>query len=105
MIRLVYASQLLPTTTDRVIDEIVARAAAFNQSQGITGLLAVENGKVCQALEGDAARVDSLYEAIRRDPRHHGVLLMDRRDISGQHFNAWGMRRGEMLWLVDMALA
>lgn len=105
MIRLVYASQLLPTTTDQVIDEIVRRAAEFNQTQGITGLLAVENGKVCQALEGEAAKVDALYEAIRRDPRHHGVLLMDRREIDAPHFKSWGMRRGEMLWLVDMALA
>lgn len=105
MIRLTYASQLAPATTDADIDDIVTRAAAFNRSQGITGLLAIEKNRVCQTLEGPQAEVDALYASIRRDARHSGVLLLDRREIDRPYFQSWGMTRGVMFSLVEMALS
>ena len=104
-IRLVYTSNFKPHMSDDDIAALVDKAATFNRQQGITGVLAVEGLRVCQILEGATEAVDALFSSIRRDPRHGSVNLLERREITKQHFQDWGMVRRPMIDMVTFAFA
>ncbi len=104
-LRLVYTSTFKPHISDDDIADLVDKAAAFNKQHGITGVLAVENLRVCQILEGATEVVDALFSSIRRDPRHGSVNLLDRHEIEKPHFQDWGMVRRPMIDIVTIAFA
>ena len=103
LMRLTYSSQLTPDVTAGKLDSLIARAAARNRSLGITGILAVENNRICQILEGPVDEVALLYERIKVDLRHVGVVELDRREIGSRRFQDWGMARGRMIEIVELA--
>ncbi len=105
LIRLAYTSTFRPHITDADIDAITKKAAAFNRQHAITGILAVEGERVCQILEGPKEAVESLFESIRRDPRHHGVVELDVSEIDKPHFEDWGMARRPMVDIVTLAFS
>jgi len=97
-------STLRPNVSAPDMDKLVADAATFNQSHGITGVLAVDKMRVCQILEGPAQNVDRLFASITRDSRHHGVTQIEYRPIEASSFEAWGMARRDMVDMVLFAL-
>ncbi len=101
-LRIVYVSTLRPQVTPADLQEMVEKAAAFNKAHGITGLLAFEDRRVCQILEGPEPEVEALYASIAKDPRHSGVTEIVRAPISSISFEAWGMVRRPM---IDMVMA
>lgn len=103
LIRLTYASLLAPDCDRNCIDDIVSKSAPANRERGITGILAVDGDHVLQILEGPETDVLGLFDHIRRDERHHGVVEIDRASISAAHFEAWGMVRRSMADAVMMS--
>jgi hypothetical protein len=99
--RLSYVSTLRPHVTIADIDAMVVKAADFNKAHEITGVLAIDDDRVCQILEGPGEAVDSLYASIQRDDRHHSVTLILHQPIEKSAFEAWGMVRRNM---VDIAI-
>lgn len=97
LIRLRYASTLSEATTPADLSAIVAWSAEWNRAHAITGILAVDGRKVMQVLEGPAAAVDALFVQIARDPRHQGVVVLDRGEIPAVSFDDWGMVRRSMV--------
>lgn len=104
-VRIVYVSTLQPAITDEEIEAMVEKAAAFNKSQDITGILAFEGRRVCQILEGPAESVEALFASITRDPRHEGVVEIVRAPIGEVSFDGWGMVRRPMIDMVMAAFA
>lgn len=102
-LRIVYASTLKPGLTDEDLAGLVDRAAAFNAAQGITGMMAVEDGRVCQILEGPDTELQALFSSIRRDPRHFGVTELVHVPIDRTTFEEWGMVRRPMADMVIVA--
>lgn len=105
LIRLTYISTFNPNITEADIDELTGKAAEFNKQHGISGILAVEGERVCQILEGPRHEVQSLFESIRRDPRHSGIVELDMSEIDQPHFEAWGMVRRPMVDIVTLAFS
>ena len=105
LIRLVYASTLSALILNDVIEGIVAKAAIRNSETGVTGILAIEDRKICQVLEGEEVVVVGLFREIEKDDRHGGVIEIERRRISERSFPEWSMTRRPMLDVVMMALA
>lgn len=103
LIRLTYASLLAPHCDKACIDEIVAKSAPANRERGITGILAVDGEHVLQILEGPETVVLGLFDHIRKDDRHQGVVEIDRTPIDTTHFEAWGMVRRSMADAVMMS--
>lgn len=101
-LRIVYVSTLEPHVTEGDLTDLVEKAAAFNKAYGITGLLAFEDRRVCQILEGPDAEVEALFRSIRRDPRHTGVVEIVSTPVDATSFEAWGMVRRPM---IDMVMA
>jgi hypothetical protein len=103
LLRLVYVSTLADGVGRPEVDRIVEHSQAANGGRDVTGMLALDENRVCQILEGPEEAVDALYERIRHDPRHEGVVTLDRRPIAVRHFGRWGMTRRRMVDVVTLA--
>ncbi len=103
--RIVYVSTLGPDVSEDDIAALVDRAVAFNRAHGITGVLAFEDRRACQILEGPEAAVEALFGSISRDPRHAGVTEIVNVPIDAVTFADWGMVRRPMIDMVVSAFA
>lgn len=103
-LRLVYVSNLSDDVSHENLDAIVERSRARNERTGVTGILAVDDRRVLQILEGPPDAVQGLYERILNDGRHHEVVEIDRRIVDARHFGSWGMVRRSMVDVVMLAM-
>ena len=103
--RIVYVSTLEDAVSQDDIAGLIDGAAAFNKAHGITGVLALEDRRVCQILEGPEAAVAALFRAIGNDPRHTGVTELVNVPIDAVTFEDWGMVRRRMIDMVVSAFA
>lgn len=92
LIRLVYASVARPGLDYGELTSILRVASARNVDKGITGILCVGNGAFLQALEGERAVVNRLYNAIARDARHSGCEILRYGRITTRTFAEWSMK-------------
>jgi hypothetical protein len=87
----VYVSSAHKLMGDEELLELLRVARQNNESRDITGMLLYRDGNFLQVLEGPASAVDALIDKIKRDTRHHGIILMSRRGIEERQFSDWRM--------------
>lgn len=75
------------------VDAILATSVRNNLARGITGLLLFNGRNFLQVLEGEECEIAALMESITADPRHSGVLVLDRRAIEARACPDWAMKR------------
>lgn len=92
LIRLIYASVARDGLDYSELTAILRTATTHNESNGITGILTVGNGAFLQALEGDRASVNRLYNHIIADPRHTDCEILRYGRIVTRGFNEWSMK-------------
>lgn len=71
--------------------DIVTIAIERNRAQGVTGFLHREEDLFFQWIEGPAAVVDTLWQAIRRDPRHSRITELATGALPLRQFERWSM--------------
>jgi hypothetical protein len=91
LVAAVYVSSAYGMLPEQEILEILRISRLNNERHDITGMLLYRDGNFLQVLEGPAAAVDKALEKIKRDPRHHGVILMSRRSVEERQFADWTM--------------
>lgn len=94
LIRIAYVSRahlLDGEAGERQIAEILKRSRWWNESVGITGALMFNRGLFSQVLEGPRQEVDAIFDAIRADPRHEGVIKLDWSILTERSFPGWSM--------------
>ena len=93
LVRLLYVSRATREIDDSLVASILERSQKYNLEHGITGILCTySQGNVfLQALEGGRAKVNELYGAIVRDPRHKDITLLDYAEITERRFASWRM--------------
>lgn len=91
LIHCIYASTATPAFRPEQIPELLDRSRSRNLASSITGTLLFIDGSFFQVLEGEAAKVDALYELIARDPRHDRVTQIIREPIPRRSFGEWSM--------------
>lgn len=62
-----------------------------NARDGITGMLLYRGGNFIQVIEGPAASVEDLLDRLRRNPAHHGIIILADREVEGRDFEDWTM--------------
>ena len=60
-----------------------------NTCIGISGILIHKNGNFLQILEGEVEKVDTLYQNIRLDNRHHGLIVIVDTEICDRLFESY----------------
>lgn len=91
LIHLIYVSSALKELTDAELDAILESAVRHNKPQNITGMLLYARGNFLQVLEGEEFEVDKTFQCIEKDPRHHGIIVLERDRIPSRSFEQWNM--------------
>ncbi|HTU13043.1 MAG TPA: BLUF domain-containing protein [Allosphingosinicella sp.] len=91
MFQLVYISTAREPITSALLDDILDSARRNNDRDGITGLLVAGARRFLQALEGPEQAVLDTYARIKKDPRHHALVLLTGRGVEGRAFGDWAM--------------
>lgn len=93
----IYLSRAIEPMDAAALESLLTLSRESGTASGITGTLiyryspAGGSGHFIRMLEGDEAAVRALYEKIRRDRRHHTVLLLDEGEIQARMFSEWAM--------------
>ncbi len=91
MIQLTYMSSARePLSTSQLLG-LLETCLTRNTQAGVTGMMLYGNGTFLQALEGEDAVIDALYDKIARDHRHTDVRLLKRAPIAERQYDAWTM--------------
>lgn len=89
--QLVYASSAVGALGASDLAQIVRTSRANNAEVGVTGALVYHDGNVMQVLEGPPEAVASVYERVRADRRHRGVLTLYQGPAERRAFPDWSM--------------
>lgn len=93
MISLLYVSTSMidPAAAESAVSEIARVSQHLNDKRGITGALIFTGTHFAQALEGDAASIEILMSALRQDPRHINMIVVEQSKIVERRFAGWSM--------------
>jgi hypothetical protein len=73
------------------LEDIHRTARDQNALEGITGLLVFNGTHFLQIIEGSEKAIEELIERLRKDPRHTGFEIRDRRKVDARSFPRWSM--------------
>jgi Mg2+ and Co2+ transporter CorA len=91
MIHLIYVSTATREMSDEDLLFLLEQSRSRNQKQHITGMLLYLNLTFIQVLEGAEKDVDEIYEAIVKDDRNTGNIIIERAEIRERTFPDWTM--------------
>lgn len=91
LISLVYVSYETKKLSEDDLKDILKASRENNNEKNVTGMLLYRGGFFIQALEGEETTVLELYEKIKDDERHTGVLLVHQEEIQQRSFQNWAM--------------
>jgi hypothetical protein len=94
--QVVYVSSASSPLTRPELDDILTTSRRKNAALGVSGALLYAGGNWMQVLEGEQSAVESLLTSIRRDPRHHGLLVLIRAYQETRQFREWSMAFGDL---------
>lgn len=93
--------------SDESLQQVLTVSRAWNLQHGITGMLIyvegkflspdrentdlVTEGRFMQVLEGTEADVLEIFEAIRTDSRHYGMMVLKKDQLTARNFAEWDM--------------
>ena len=92
MIRLSYKSTLFETFNNyNTITNIEDISTKNNLRNDIFGELFwnINTGNIIQILEGDIIKINNLYEKIKKDKRHHKIIIMECSEIINRTYDKW----------------
>lgn len=89
--RLIYISTATSPMTDEGLSELLRVARSRNSALSITGMLVYSKGFFIQALEGEKADIDAVFESIRKDSRNAKPYVTDESEIESRSFPNWSM--------------
>ena len=80
-----------PETYPDEIREILAKSRANNAHDNLTGGLLFSDGCFAQVLEGPLKAIETTFERIQCDERHHEVTVLQSGPIEARDFPDWSM--------------
>ena len=91
ILTLTYTSSATDLLSVAQLVELIEQIRPKNERLGVTGLLLYSGGSVIQTLEGTSYAVYQVFDAIRADPRHDDVRIVERRYVDDRSFATWSM--------------
>ena len=76
---------------DTDLEDIHRSARDHNALDGVTGLLVFNGTHFLQIIEGSEQAIEDLLERLRKDQRHTGFEIRDRRKVEARIFPDWSM--------------
>lgn len=91
MLSLVYVSSAVQKFSDADLVALLNQSREKNARLGITGMLLYKDGNFMQVLEGPDQNIRELFDTIRLDERHRGVILLLESPVEERQFRDWTM--------------
>lgn len=88
---LVYVSSAVQPVNEAQLLHLLERARSRNKRCNVTGLLLFDAGNFMQYIEGPHAGLSEVYERIKRDNLHTGIIELSREQKSHRAFGDWAM--------------
>lgn len=88
---LIYVSTAKESVNDVAVMDILQVSWRHNHNSDISGILIYDDKHFVQLLQGPINTVDTLYEKITRDIRHHSIELIGTELLARKDVNGWGM--------------
>lgn len=92
LVELSYLSVAVSDMSFSGLIRLLESARAFNQKNGITGILFYDNLQFGQIIEGQHTNVMKAWRRIQDDKRHHCIELLEIRDIAERTYPDWLLR-------------
>ncbi len=92
LVELGYLSEAVSDMSFLGLMRLLESARAFNQTNGISGILLYDNQQFGQIIEGERASVMKAWKRIQEDKRHHRIELLEIREISERSYPDWLLR-------------
>lgn len=92
LVELSYLSEAVSDMSFLGLMRLLESARAFNQKNGISGILLYDNQQFAQIIEGERASIMKVWKRIQEDKRHHRIELLEIREISERSFPDWLLR-------------
>ena len=73
------------------LSRLQASAQRRNAREGVSGVLLYADGNFMQCLEGPAQGLARVYDVIRSDALHYGIVEIVRERIAVRQFSEWSM--------------
>lgn len=91
MYYLLYASSAVRPFEAIELDSLLQVSRRNNDAVNVSGMLLHHGGSFLQYLEGNEQDVSGVFERISKDPRHHGVFVLDKGRIAERALPSWSM--------------
>ena len=91
MLQLIYTSEAKNNFSPSELQNLLLTVRRNNDRDAITGMLLYEDGTFLQVLEGENDIIESTYQRIAADKRHHKIMLIARFEIDHRSFHDWEM--------------
>jgi Sensors of blue-light using FAD len=91
MLQIIYSSAAVAPFSQLELQRLLLHARANNTRLGATGMLLYEAGSFLQVIEGEEPVLETLFQRIGADERHHRVITLLRREVETRHFGDWAM--------------
>ena len=92
LVELSYLSEAVSDMSFLGLMRLLESARAFNQKNGISGILLYDNQQFAQIIEGERTSVMKAWKRIQEDKRHHRVELLEIKEISEKSYPDWLLR-------------
>lgn len=91
MYELIYVSSAIIKLNEEELNAILIQSRQWNIAHSITGILLYIDGDFLQVLEGKKENIDCLFEKIKRDKRHQGIIVVYEGEKVKRDFPEWSM--------------
>lgn len=88
---LVYVSSATRLLSADELKHLLECARERNATEKVTGVLLYSHGKFMQYLEGPEAGLNKVYDVIKADAKHEGIIELVRESIASREFADWSM--------------
>jgi methanogenic corrinoid protein MtbC1 len=89
---LTYRSRSTAAMSELDLHRLAKAAQHRNRAEGVTGMLVYDAGWIFQQLEGPAAGLARIWQAIQRDPRHDAIEVLNQGPLARRCFDDWDLR-------------
>ena len=88
---IVYVSSAVRLFSLEEVAHLLQRARERNEDYGVTGVLLYHGGNFMQYIEGPKDSLDVIYDIIKKDDKHTGIIVVSREVIERRQFDDWSM--------------
>ena len=91
MYRIIYLSSAVDAVDDIELEKILVKSETYNSTNNISGILLHIDGDFIQVLEGEKENVSLIFDKIKTDKRHKGLITVYEGEFAKRQFENWSI--------------